>query len=97
MIINEFVNEKVDKEVKTITYHTLMKELAAINRKFSFAEIVLSELPKEDIIPGFAVIWKSSPGAVGVRTVQDCIKELKVVVKETEDLNKKYAGKYFED
>jgi hypothetical protein len=74
-----------------------MNKLAAINRKFNFAEIVLSKLPTRNIIPEFAVNWKSSPGAVSVKTVQDCIKELNVVVKEVENLNKKYTGKYFED
>lgn len=95
MIINEFVNEKED--LSNITYHDLMKELVAINRKLKYAEIVLSEYPMQNIIPEFAVIWKSSPGAVSVKIVQDCIKELNVVMKEAENLNKKYAGKYFED
>ena len=94
-IINESINEKED--FSNITYRELMKELAAINRKFKYAEIVLSEYPMQNIIPEFAVIWKSSPGAVSVKIVQDCIKDLNVVVKEVENLNKKYAGKYFED
>lgn len=95
MIINEFVNEKED--LSTITYRELMKELVAINRKLKYAEIVLQESSMQNIIPGFAVIWKLSPGAISMKTVQDCIKELNVVMKEVENLNKKYAGKYFED
>lgn len=50
----------------------------------------------DDIFPGVDITWKSSR-AVGTDTAKEFSNELQSALKETEKLNKKYAGKYFED